>query len=314
MERREINPIDWLSGFNINHGIEVTGVQRVLICRANLERPGRGTAPQGRPRRPVPTAWSNLKAALTEAGMTPTNIVPLNLYTTDVPAFMAQADWVPIFAADGLQPVSTLLGVAALFEPEIIVSSRQPPSHSEPDRELPVPTGRFRPGPGAGRGAAHQQRGDDAVLPGRQVVADLLRRADEGHLLDHLRGDGGDRVLLAAGQVELLDLVGLGLVAQAGERRRSGSWRSGRPCRRRRGRASGRIMSARASTSSSMTIGTRHATSKSSARARGRPVGRIPRPGARGRRRRPWARRTSAASRRRSRRPGRRSSGPSAPR
>ena len=30
MERREINPTDWLSGFNINHGIEVTGAERVL--------------------------------------------------------------------------------------------------------------------------------------------------------------------------------------------------------------------------------------------------------------------------------------------
>jgi enamine deaminase RidA (YjgF/YER057c/UK114 family) len=62
-------------------------------------------------------AWSNLKDALTEAGMTPTNIVRLNMYTTDVPAFMAQAgDLVPIFAL-----LSTLLGVAALFEPELMV-------------------------------------------------------------------------------------------------------------------------------------------------------------------------------------------------
>lgn len=30
MQKREINPTDWLQGFNINHGIEVTGGQRVL--------------------------------------------------------------------------------------------------------------------------------------------------------------------------------------------------------------------------------------------------------------------------------------------
>ena len=30
MERREINPTDWLLGFNINQGIEVTGAQRIL--------------------------------------------------------------------------------------------------------------------------------------------------------------------------------------------------------------------------------------------------------------------------------------------
>ena len=29
MQKREINPTDWLLAFNINHGIEVTGGQRV---------------------------------------------------------------------------------------------------------------------------------------------------------------------------------------------------------------------------------------------------------------------------------------------
>jgi enamine deaminase RidA (YjgF/YER057c/UK114 family) len=44
------------------------------------------------------------------------------MYTTDVDGFMAvAADLVPIFAADGCKPVSTLLGVTKLFEPEIMV-------------------------------------------------------------------------------------------------------------------------------------------------------------------------------------------------
>jgi enamine deaminase RidA (YjgF/YER057c/UK114 family) len=35
---------------------------------------------------------------------------------------MAQAeDLIPIFAGDGCKPVGTLLGVAALFEPEIMI-------------------------------------------------------------------------------------------------------------------------------------------------------------------------------------------------
>ena len=54
--------------------------------------------------------------------MDATNIVRLNMYTTDVDAFMAvAADLVPIFAEDGCKPVSTLLGVTKLFEPEIMV-------------------------------------------------------------------------------------------------------------------------------------------------------------------------------------------------
>ena len=54
--------------------------------------------------------------------MDPTNIVRLNMYTTDVDGFMAAAGvLVPIFAEDGCKPVRTLLGVTRLFEPEIMV-------------------------------------------------------------------------------------------------------------------------------------------------------------------------------------------------
>jgi enamine deaminase RidA (YjgF/YER057c/UK114 family) len=123
MERREINPTDWLGAFNINHGIEVTGAQRVLYLSGQTSN-----GPDGAPLHPgdlvaqFGTAWLNLKDALAEAGMTPTNIIRLNIYTTDVPGFMAQAgELVPIFAGDGCKPVSTLLGVASLFEPEIMV-------------------------------------------------------------------------------------------------------------------------------------------------------------------------------------------------
>ena len=123
MERREINPTDWLSGFNINHGIEVTGAQRVLY-RSGQTSNGPDGAPlhTGDLVAQFRSAWSNLKDALAVAGMDPTNIVRLNMYTTDVPAFMAQAEaLIPIFAGDGCKPVSTLLGVAALFEQEIMV-------------------------------------------------------------------------------------------------------------------------------------------------------------------------------------------------
>ncbi|HEY2832501.1 MAG TPA: RidA family protein [Sporichthyaceae bacterium] len=123
MQRREINPTDWLQGFGINHGIEVTGAARVLYLSGQTSND-----PDGAPLHPKDlvaqfgTAWSNLKDALSAADMTPVNIVRLNIYTTDVPGFMAQAgELVPIFAGDGCKPVCTLLGVAALFEPEIMV-------------------------------------------------------------------------------------------------------------------------------------------------------------------------------------------------
>jgi enamine deaminase RidA (YjgF/YER057c/UK114 family) len=123
MQKREINPTDWLLAFNINHGIEVTGGQRVLYLSGQTSN-----AADGAPMHPgdivaqFNLAWSNLKDTLAAADMTPSNIVRLNMYTTDIDAFMAAAgDLVTIFAEDGCKPVSTLLGVNQLFEPEIMV-------------------------------------------------------------------------------------------------------------------------------------------------------------------------------------------------
>lgn len=123
MDKREINPTAWIGGFNLNHGIEVTGAQRVLYLSGQT-----ATDEQGSPMHPgdlvaqFRQAWANLKDALREADMEPTDVVRLNFYTTDVDAFMANAgDMIPIFAADGCKPVATLLGVTRLFEPSIMV-------------------------------------------------------------------------------------------------------------------------------------------------------------------------------------------------
>lgn len=123
MQKREINPTDWLSAFNINHGIEVTGGQRVLYLSGQTSN-GADGAPMhaGDLVAQFKLAWSNLKDALAAADMGPSNVVRLNMYTTDVDAFMTAAEeLVPIYAADGCKPVGTLLGVARLFEPEIMI-------------------------------------------------------------------------------------------------------------------------------------------------------------------------------------------------
>ena len=123
MEKREINPNEWLLAFNINQGIEVTGAQRVLYLSGQTS-----TTDDGAPMHPgdiaaqFGLAWENLKDALAAAEMNPSNIVRLNMYTTDVQGFMAAAgDLMPALAGDGCKPVSTLLGVAALFAPEVMI-------------------------------------------------------------------------------------------------------------------------------------------------------------------------------------------------
>ena len=123
MEKREINPTDWLLAFNFNQAIEVTDGQRVLYLSGQT-----ANAADGAPMHPgdlvaqFRLAWANVKDTLAAGGMDPTNIVRLNMYTTDVDGFMAAAgELVPIFAGDGCKPVSTLLGVTSLFEPELMI-------------------------------------------------------------------------------------------------------------------------------------------------------------------------------------------------
>ncbi len=92
MEKREINPTEWLQAFNINHGIEVTGGQRGLYLSGQTANAADGAAMHpGDLVAQFRLAWSNVKDSLAVAGMDPSNIVRLNMYTTDVDGFMAAA-------------------------------------------------------------------------------------------------------------------------------------------------------------------------------------------------------------------------------
>jgi enamine deaminase RidA (YjgF/YER057c/UK114 family) len=123
MQKRAINPTDWLLSYKINHGIEVHGGKRVLYLSGQTANAADG-APMHRGDlvAQFKLAWANLKDALAAAEMAPADIVRLNIYTTDMDAFMSAAgELVDIFAADGCRPVCTLLGVARLFEPDLLV-------------------------------------------------------------------------------------------------------------------------------------------------------------------------------------------------
>ncbi|MBX3562769.1 MAG: RidA family protein [Sphingomonas sp.] len=123
MNKREINPTPWLQHFSLNHGIEVSGAQRTLYLSGQTSTDADGaTLHPGDLVAQFGKAWSNVKDALAEANMAPTDVVRLNIYTTDVNRFMAEAEAIiPIFAQDGVQTSCTLLGIAGLFEPDLLV-------------------------------------------------------------------------------------------------------------------------------------------------------------------------------------------------
>lgn len=123
MDKRTINPTPWLQHFNLNHGIEVKAGQRTLYLSGQTSTEADGTARHaGDMVKQFAFAWSNLKDALAAADMAVANVVRLNIYTTDVDQFMASAEQiVPIFANDGAQVCCTLLGVARLYDPAIVI-------------------------------------------------------------------------------------------------------------------------------------------------------------------------------------------------
>lgn len=123
MHRRDIDPTPWLRNFNLHHGIEVKGASRILFLSGQTATAGDGAALHpGDLVAQFKRAWGELCDALLAAEMGPANIVRLNIYTTDMDAFMAAGhELSAVWAGAGAQPTCTLLGVTRLFQPELMV-------------------------------------------------------------------------------------------------------------------------------------------------------------------------------------------------
>ena len=77
---------------------------------------------RSRQRAQVTQALDNLQTVLDQAGFTLSDVVRLNIYTTDVDRFFEAFDaMVGRLAPADCRPASTLLGVARLAFPELLV-------------------------------------------------------------------------------------------------------------------------------------------------------------------------------------------------
>lgn len=117
------NPTPWLQSFGLNHAVEVKGGERTLYLSGQT-----ASDADGAPMHPgdlvgqYKAAWANLVDALEAADMTPANLVRLNMYTVDAPAFMEVAEQImPIHAEAGAQIAATLLGVRELYHPDTLI-------------------------------------------------------------------------------------------------------------------------------------------------------------------------------------------------
>jgi enamine deaminase RidA (YjgF/YER057c/UK114 family) len=123
IQRTAINPWPWSVDMGFNQGEVVEGYRRTLFCAGQTAMSAEGQ-PQhaGDMAAQVAMAVDNLEAVLREAGMGLANVVRLNIYTTDVDEFFANYETMAErLAAAGVAPPGTLLGVARLAFPELMV-------------------------------------------------------------------------------------------------------------------------------------------------------------------------------------------------
>lgn len=123
VERTAVNPWAWSVEMGFNQGELVTGAARTLHLsgQTSVDSDGRPQH-EGDMEAQVRLALDNVEAVLSEAGMSLADIVRLNIYTTDVDTFFgAHHLIVERLGAAGTQPPGTLLGVARLAFPELLV-------------------------------------------------------------------------------------------------------------------------------------------------------------------------------------------------
>ena len=123
MEVRKVNPWSWQDSFGFSQAIEFSGHQRVLVC-AGQTSIGADGAPQhaGDMKGQINDAFDNLETVLKAADMTLSNVVRLNFYTTALDELFEHYGVVgERLGAANVQPASTVLGVARLAFPELMI-------------------------------------------------------------------------------------------------------------------------------------------------------------------------------------------------
>ena len=123
MEKRTVNPWTWQDGLGFAQAVEVSGQKRTLVCAGQTSVDAKGKPLHGGDMAAqIRQALANLEAVLEKAGFRLSDVVRLNYYTTDLDRFVAAgAEGLGRLAESGCRPASTLLGVARLFRPELLV-------------------------------------------------------------------------------------------------------------------------------------------------------------------------------------------------
>jgi enamine deaminase RidA (YjgF/YER057c/UK114 family) len=123
MQRTTVNPWQWSLQFGYSQAELVEEQHKVLRCSGQTSVDSEGAVHHdGDMASQLDLVLDNLETVLSEAGMGLSDIVRLNIYTTDVDAFRANAGRIAGRLGEaGARYASTLLGVARLIVPELLV-------------------------------------------------------------------------------------------------------------------------------------------------------------------------------------------------
>jgi enamine deaminase RidA (YjgF/YER057c/UK114 family) len=123
MQRRAINPGTWQDQLDFSQAIELEGVRRTVLVSGQLSVDKDGnTLHAGDMVAQFHAALDNLEIVLGHAGLNLSDLVQLNYFTTDIPAFL---EAVPVVGerlkAAGCKPTSTLVQVVRLAQPDWMI-------------------------------------------------------------------------------------------------------------------------------------------------------------------------------------------------
>jgi enamine deaminase RidA (YjgF/YER057c/UK114 family) len=123
VERKIVNPWKWQDPLGFVQANEVSGGQRVLYCAGQVSVDADGKPVNaGDIRAQLNRAIDNLEQVLRAAGFGLTDVVRLNVYTTDLEGYFANRNVImDRLVRAGCRYASTLLGVARLARPEFLI-------------------------------------------------------------------------------------------------------------------------------------------------------------------------------------------------
>lgn len=123
VQRRIINPWTWQVDYGYVQANEITGAERVLVCagQCSVDHNGKPLHP-GDMQAQIAVALDNLETVLHQAGFRLSDVVRLNIYTTDLDKAIEHYEYLARRLAEArCRFASTLLGVSRLAQPDLLI-------------------------------------------------------------------------------------------------------------------------------------------------------------------------------------------------